>query len=111
MAISKETRAGVRCVYLPPHDVVLPGIDMKAITDEQDKAYNAWCTSEIKNQLVSVKAENDVRRANWPADMEMPEYVAKDMVRTHYPKDDFESEDVVSLDRSGEIVVLDAGSR
>lgn len=111
MAISKETRAGIRCVYLPPHDVVVSDVDMNNISDEQDIEYNAWCTNEIKRVLAEIEADNVHRRNNWPEGEELPEYVKTSMARTHYPADDFESEDVVALDRDGEIVVLDSGSR
>ena len=38
-----------------------------------------------------------------------PEWLARPMLRTHYPQDTTESEDIVGLDGDGEIVVLDSG--
>ncbi|QNN98599.1 minor tail protein [Microbacterium phage MortySmith] len=111
MAISQETRYGIRCVYLPTYEIALPGVDAENPSDAQKEAYQAMVDNELRRQIASVKVENDIRRANWPADTDMPEYVQRDMVRAHYPDDDFASEDVVALDDDGNLVVLDKGSR
>lgn len=110
MKISEETRSGIRTVYLPPIDVAVPGVDLENISELDQSRYKAWCENEIKNHLRSVGVENAIRRANWPADTDMPEYVQRDMVRTRYPEDDFGSEDVVALE-NGNVVVLDPGTR
>ncbi|QLF84357.1 hypothetical protein SEA_KARATE_33 [Microbacterium phage Karate] len=111
VAISEETRYGIRCVYLPTYEIALPGVDPENPSDAQKAAYQAIIDNELRRQIMSVGVENEIRRANWPSDMEMPEYVKRDMVRAHYPSDDFGSEDVIALDENGELVVLDAGSR
>ena len=113
MEIDMETRAGLPDLVLPPHDVVIPGADNVFPSDEDDIAYNQWCNETIKNRLEEVRKANESERAGWdearfgpvPARLERP------MIRTHYPDDDFESEDVVSLDDDGNIIVLDAGDR
>lgn len=115
--IDEKTRAGLRTVFLPPHDVVVPGADNVNPTDEDDIRYNEWCTQQIKQALNDVKAENE-KRLKWfedHPDQEIPEYLEKPMVMTQYPRDTVErgndSRDVVSLDRDGEVVVLDSGVR
>ncbi|AWY04490.1 hypothetical protein SEA_KRAMPUS_34 [Microbacterium phage Krampus] len=111
MAISKETRYGIRCVYLPTYAIALPGVDPENPSDEQKAAYQAMIEDELRRQIMSVGTENAIRRANWPAGEEMPEYVKRDMVRAHYPSDDFLSEDIFALGDNGELVLLDSGSR
>ncbi|UYL85328.1 hypothetical protein SEA_HAGER_35 [Microbacterium phage Hager] len=111
MAISEETRYGIRCVYLPTYEIALPGVDPENPSDEQKATYQAMIEDELRRQIMSVGVENAIRRANWPQGEEMPEYVKRDMVRAHYPADDFLSEDVFALDDDGKLVLLDAGSR
>lgn len=89
--IDKATRDGLETMVLPPHDVLVPGADNVHPSDEHDELYNRLCTERITAQL----------RSMGPGAM----------IRTRYPKDDNASEDVVTLDEDGAIVVLDAGSR
>lgn len=120
MTVSKEVRDGLKTIFLPPIDTVVAGVDLDAITDEQDKAYNAWCTAEIKRQLLEKAAEDQARydridsgeaAMSSSAKSDALETLAVTMLRTRYPADDFESEDVVALDDDGNIIVLDAGDR
>lgn len=66
-----------------------------ALTDEQDISYNADCTAAVVGRLLELRA----------AGAEPP------LLRTFYPDDDEQSADLVSLDRDGNVVVLDPGSR
>ena len=121
MTVSSETRGGLETIFLPPIDVIVKDVEVvlgaPVPTDEQDIAYNAWCTTQIKNALHAKEAENAAARKEWNADKygEMPEYLATTMMLTHYPADtdkpDDDSRDVVALDRDGEVVVLDSGVR
>ncbi|MEN0021981.1 MAG: hypothetical protein AAGC61_01780 [Microbacterium sp.] len=78
-----------------PAPFELFGAGIVVMTDEQDIAYNAHCTAAITGRLLELRA----------AGAEPP------MLRTFYPHDDEDSADLVSLDRDGNVVVLDAGSR
>lgn len=113
MDISEEVRSGLPTIFLPPIDVVVPGANVSDPSDEHDIEYNAWCNEKIKQALKQQADDNAKRRENWDEEAfgPTPEYIKNTMVRTRYPADDFESEDVVALDSDGEIVVLDAGSR
>lgn len=84
----------MRDLRLPTPDELL-GVSLADLTDEQDIAYNAHCTGAIVGALLELRA----------AGMEPP------TLRTFYPDDDDDSADIVSLDRDGDIVVLDPGSR
>lgn len=119
MTVSKEVRDGLQTIFLPPIDVVVPGADPHQPTDEHDMAYNAWCNKRILEELKKKDEENQSRIANLRGATNMLaedrealiESLKVPMARTRYPSDDFDSEDIVSLNRDGEIVVLDAGSR
>lgn len=84
-------RDSLPVLFLPKHSDVTPGADDDAPTDEQDIAYNTHCILLIKENL---RAHGEGAK-----------------IRTHYPYDDADSEDIVTLDREGEIVVLDSGTR
>jgi len=121
MTVSKEVRDGLQTVFLPPIETVVEGVDLTEITDEQDIQYNAWCTAKIKQALLDKRAENQKRidnirsgatgRMSEEAQAEAIKSLEVPMLRTRYPKDDFESEDVVSLNNDDEVVVLDTGTR
>ncbi|MFJ4173418.1 hypothetical protein [Microbacterium sp. NPDC089696] len=84
----------MRALRLPAPEELI-GINAGDATDEQDIAYNAHCTGAITAALLELRA----------AGMEPP------MLRTFYPHDEEDSADLVSLDRDGNVVVLDPGSR
>lgn len=77
-------------ITLPPIEEVVPGTDPKHPTDEQDRAWNAKCTELVK----AFAAEHGV-------------------IRTHYPFDlaDGSSDDTITLDEDGEVVILDGGTQ
>ena len=64
----------------------LPGYE----TAMEEFAYNEACSELIKNELKSLGDGA--------------------MLRTHYPGETADSEDVVSLNEDGEIVILDSGT-
>jgi len=78
-----------------PAPAEILGVTGPHLTDEQDIAYNARCTGAIVGRLLELRA----------AGAEPP------LLRTFYPDDDEQSADLVSLDRDGNVVVLDPGSR
>lgn len=116
MDISEEVRSGLPTIFLPPIDVVVPGANVNDPSDEHDIEYNAWCNEQIKTALAIQEKENAKRRNAWVEDFgPMPEYVKIAMIMTQYPSDTLDagndSRDVVTLDRDGEIVVIDSGVR
>ena len=123
MTVSKEVRDGLQTVFLPKIDQTVEGVELvngyPIPTDDQDIAYNAHCTQMIKDALLAKREENSIRIANLETTTSMSaedrdeliEQLRTPMIRTRYPADDDGSEDVVSLDREDEIVVLDAGTR
>lgn len=126
MAVSKEVRDGLFTLNLPFVDVMFPDVALDpngspAPTDEQDIEYNAECTRLIVQHLKAVRKENNERIASLergeggriPEEerTKLIEELRTPMIRTRYPSDDFDSEDVVTLDRDDNVVVLDAGSR
>lgn len=117
MTVSKQVRAGLPTVFLPPVDVVIPGADPENLTDEQDIEYNQWCNEQIIKALRDKEAENSARVASWDEDQfgPVPDEIKTAMVLTEYPHDTSadgdDSRDVVALDRDGDIVVVDSGVR
>ncbi|QKN87723.1 hypothetical protein IXEL_22 [Microbacterium phage Ixel] len=75
-------------INLPRIEEVVPGAFPSMPTDDEDRAWNAHCTELVK----AFAKEHGI-------------------VRTHYPFDlpDGSSDDTVTLDDSGEIIILDAG--
>lgn len=75
-------------INLPPIEEVIPGVFAGFPTDEQDRQWNEHCTELV----IAFAKEHGV-------------------VRTHYPFDlpDGSSDDTVTLDKNGDIVILDAG--
>lgn len=114
--IDNKTRGMLETLYLPPIDVIVPDVNILDPTDDEDIAYNAACNERIKERLAAITIRNEAALAD-PATVErltdagVIAAYERPMIRTHYPADDFESEDIVSLDENGEIVVLDAGER
>lgn len=88
--MDKEERDSLPVLILPKHSDVTPGADNDAPTDEQDIAYNTHCIFLIKENLRELGEGGKLR--------------------TRYPYDTPDSEDVVTLDRDGDIVVLDMGT-
>lgn len=76
-------------VVLPAITDVISGVDPENVTDDQDRFWNAHCTAIVR------------------AALEQSPYV-----RTHYPYDlpDGSSDDTVTLDDDGEIVIVDEGA-
>ncbi len=117
MDISEEVRSGLPTIFLPPIDVVVPGANVSDPSDEHDIEYNAWCNEKIKQALKQQEDDNANRREGWDEEAfgPIPEYIKTTMVMTEYPGDTKssgnDSRDVVSLDRNGEIIVLDSGVR
>lgn len=127
MTVSKEVRGGLETLNLPFVGVFIPDVLREPITgepnptDEQDIAYNAECTRLIVEKLIAKRAENAERVAALEAGVgslslegraqAIELFSGPPMIRTRYPKDDFDSEDVVTLDRDDNVVVLDAGTR
>ena len=75
-------------VQMPRIEEVVPGVDPENPTDAEDRAWNAHCTALA---LEALKGSQ--------------------YVRTHYPFDlpDGSSDDTITLDEDGQIVVVDAG--
>lgn len=86
----------LRTLELPPHAMVVKLADPDSITDDEDIEYNAWCTAKVTAELL------DVRESG----MEPP------LLKTHYPFDapDGSTDDTVSLDRDGLVVIVDGGA-
>lgn len=110
--MDEKTRASLRTVFLPAHDGVVPEADPESITDEQDIAYNAWCTQFITRSLRELEEANKSSLATWDHSKfgAPPAHMERAMLRTRYPRDTEGSEDVVALDEDGNIVILDAGT-
>lgn len=74
---------------LPAVQEVFPFVDPKHYTDEVDRAYNVHCTGLVKAFAA-----------------------AHGTIRTHYPFDapDGSTDDTVTLDADGNVVVLDEGA-
>ncbi len=94
-------QATIRTIELPPHSHIIPGADDANPSDEHDEAYNAWATDLLTRALLEERA------AKAEGDDSPP------LVKTHYPHDalDGSTDDTLSLDREGLIVVIDTGAR
>lgn len=114
MEITQRVRDNLTTLFLPPHDVLVPGANNDDPSDEHDIEYNRLCNEMIIARLRDIEKSNaivdDARREELEK-AELGAMLERPMIRTRYPKDDFDSEDVVSLDGEGNIEVLDAGSR
>lgn len=75
-------------ITLPRIEEVVPGVDPENPTDDEDRAWNAHCTSLVE----------EFARTHGT-------------VRTHYPfdLDDGSSDDTVTLDDEGRVIILDGG--
>lgn len=91
----------IRTVVIPPHSEVIAGADDADPSDEHDEAYNAWATEKLTQALLEERA------AKPEGDTSPP------LVKSHYPHDapDGSTDDTLSLDRDGRIVVIDTGER
>jgi len=88
---------GIRTITIPPHSAIVAGADDDDPSDEHDIAYNAWATETLTRALLEERARG----------------VEPPLVKSHYPHDapDGSTDDTLSLDRDGLIVVIDAGAR
>jgi hypothetical protein len=124
MKITEGVRAGLPTVIMPTHEMVLADVDLREpLSVEDDDRYNEHCNNLIRQALAVMSAQNDVAtqlikavateggRMTTEQREQRLEELARPMVRTRYPFDDNGSEDVVSLDEDGNIVVLDIGTR
>lgn len=86
----------MRTLIMPTIVDVVPGANPDAVNDEEDIAYNAHCTELVRSELVRERE----------AGHEPP------TLRTHYPFDamDGSTDDTVSLNRDGDVVIIDAGA-
>lgn len=112
--MDNEVRSSLKAIYMPPIDVVVEGADNVNPKPEHEKIYKLWCDNSLKAELQVVDLRNKEIAATWDEAVDLrplPEQYKRAMVRTHYPSDDFESEDVVGLDGNGEIEIIDEGSR
>jgi len=112
--MESEVRSALEAVYMPPVDVVVIGADNADPSPEHLAIYRQWCDDTLKVKLQAVNARNEEIAAGWDEERDLrplPDNYKRPMVRTHYPFDDFESEDVVGLDANGNIEIIDEGSR
>lgn len=112
--MDSEVRSALKTIYLPPLNVVVEGASNTNPTPEHEAIYKEWCDNTIKMELQAIDRRNKEVAESWDEAIDLrplPEIYNRPMVRTHYPIDDFESEDVVGLDKDGNLVVLDEGSR
>lgn len=121
--VSKQMRDGLPTVILPPISVVVgkePPLVIGDLTREDEGKYNAKCNEIIISSLIKKSQENDsviraleageVGRISEEQKNQKIEELKIPMVRTRYPYDNEGSEDVVSLDENGKIIVLDSGT-
>ena len=129
MEISQQIRAGLPLIILPPIDVAVIGVDLDNVSEEELAAYQEYCDEFIKRTMLNTQrlykqdrdravAERDAAIAAIPDGQPVPARLQQPipgigpaMARTRYPYDDDGSEDVVSLDRDDNVVIVDAGTR
>lgn len=81
-------------VEVPRIGDVFPEIDPDSVTDSQDEAYNAWCTTMLTERLATLIGEGQPAR-----------------VKTAYPGEAPENYDTIELNpETGEILVVDFGA-
>lgn len=122
MQITEEIRGGLPIVILPQAHMVLSGKEPGAsLTLEEEDIYNVRCNEMIVSALAVKREKNLVGlsilgetggggRMSAEERASLIEILKVPMIRTRYPKDNSGSEDVVSLDEDGNIVVLDVGT-
>lgn len=109
-----ETRAALQVLFLPPLSTVIDGADDLNPSEEDMAAYQAWCDARIREELAATERSNAKVAAVWDETVErrpLPDNYKRAMIRTHYPLDERDSEDVVGLDKDGNIEIIDEGIR